>query len=194
MNQESMLRPALIGGVVLGLLSAIPLVSLMNCFCCAWVIGGGILAANLYVKGSHTAVSLGQGVILGLLTGAIGAGVDILFSLPLQFLLRGMGANYAGQIKEMLDRMAGLPPETKEALDSILLGSGQVNLFLFAAGAFFTLIIYCIMAMIGGTIGVAIFEKRKTGSPPPEAPYRPAAEPPLPPADRPPSDGTWPEK
>ncbi len=37
MNEQGMFKPALIGGVLLGVLSAIPLVSALNCFCCAWV-------------------------------------------------------------------------------------------------------------------------------------------------------------
>lgn len=52
MNQEGMLKPALTGGVLLGILSALPFVSAFNCLCCAWVIGGGMLAAHLFVSSS----------------------------------------------------------------------------------------------------------------------------------------------
>ena len=45
-------RAALIGGVTLGLLCAIPPVSFGNLFCCAWVIGGG-RAAERY-RGSRS--------------------------------------------------------------------------------------------------------------------------------------------
>src|SRR5437588_622051 len=46
------MKPALIGGVILGILSAIPFVNIPNICCCAWAIVGGIIAANIYIKNS----------------------------------------------------------------------------------------------------------------------------------------------
>ena len=70
------LRPALIGGVALGLLSAIPIVSAANICCCAWVLAGGALAAYLYIKESPTPVSIGDGALLGLFAGGFGVVVQ----------------------------------------------------------------------------------------------------------------------
>ncbi len=39
--------PALLGGLFIGMLSALPIVSVGNCCCCLWMIGGGVLAAYL---------------------------------------------------------------------------------------------------------------------------------------------------
>jgi hypothetical protein len=56
MNQApSMLKPALISGVAFGVAGAIPFVSALNCFCCALVIGSGMLASFLYSKESRAA-------------------------------------------------------------------------------------------------------------------------------------------
>lgn len=180
MNQGSMLKPALIGGVLLGILSAIPVISALNCFCCAWVIGGGVLASYLYVNSSPVAVSLGKGVVLGLLTGVIGAIVDIVFTIPLQFLLSRAGMNPLQQVAEMLEQMPNMPPETKNALRSIFSHSAGAGLVLLIAGGFITLLLYSIMAMLGGAIGVAIFEKRKPGevSDTAAGPYEPPTPPP----------------
>ena len=65
MNEDSMLKPALVGGVLLGILSALPLINYFNCICCAWVILGSVVAARLYVKDSSVPVTLGRGVALG---------------------------------------------------------------------------------------------------------------------------------
>src|SRR2546421_10383989 len=67
------MKPALIGGAVLGILSAIPFVNLPNLCCCAWAIAGGILAAHLYVKSSPAPVRPGDGAVLGVLAGGVGA-------------------------------------------------------------------------------------------------------------------------
>ncbi len=67
------LKPALIGGVVLGILSVIPFVSAVNLCCCLWAILGGMLATYLYVKNSPTPVDAGDGAVLGALAGVVGA-------------------------------------------------------------------------------------------------------------------------
>jgi len=40
------LQAPLLGGLFIGILSALPVVSWGNC-CCLWIIGGGVLAAYL---------------------------------------------------------------------------------------------------------------------------------------------------
>ena len=178
MNQEGMFKPALIGGVLLGILSALPFVNLLNCFCCAWVIGGGVLAAYLYVRDAPPVVTLGQGLLLGLLTGVIGAVVSAIFSLPFRFMLAGVGA---GVMQQVLDRIPNLPAETREAMHSAFAATG-FGVASFMIGTFFSLVVYSIVAMLGGAIGVALFEKRKpqpavdTYQPPPPPP---AAPPPI---------------
>jgi len=175
---EGMLKSALIGGVLLGVLSAVPVIKALNCFCCAWVIGGGILAAHLYVKSAPFAVTLGQGVGLGLMAGIIGAVVDTIFSIPLSILLSRMGFGMA-EMREMFERIPSLPPETREALRTVFAKGGPGVLFELLAGVF-KVIIYGLMAMMGGAIGVAIFEKRKLRPDTTQATvaYQPPTEPP----------------
>ncbi len=188
MNQDSFLKSALIGGVALGVLSALPVLSAVNCLCCAWVIGGGMLAAHLYVKDSLMPVTLGTGVLLGLLAGVIGAVVETLFTIPLHMALRG-SAVMAEQLRELADQVPNLPAESRELLRSLASGGPAVGSILFIVFAFFRLIVYGIIAMIGGALGVAVFEKRKIGPPGADVrpPYEPPpagpAPPPLPPVD-----------
>jgi hypothetical protein len=187
MNQEGMLKPAMTGGVLLGILSALPFVSLFNCLCCAWVIGGGMLAAHLYVSSSPVAVTLGRGITLGLFAGIIGAVVDTLLSIPLHLLLTRMGMSLVEQMRQALEQIPNLPAETRTTLESIFSGSGDIGIaFLIFAG--FLKVLYGIVAMLGGALGVAIFEKRKLdsgfggGQPPPQPPINipppPPSEPP----------------
>lgn len=175
-----MLKPALVGGVLIGILSAVPVISMANCICCAWVIGGGILAANLYVKASPVAVTLGRGALLGMLAGAIGAVVDTVFSIPLHMLMSGIGVNVLGQVEEILNQVQEIPAEQREALRAIFSSGPGTGVLLVLIGGMVSLVVFSVMGMAGGAIGVALFEKRKPGPPvewqPPEA-----APPPLPP-------------
>ena len=173
MNQESLLKSALIGGVALGVLSALPVISAVNCLCCAWVVAGGVLAAYLQVKNSAAAVSLGTGVLLGLITGVIGAVVDTLFSIPLTMAMSGIGMGFAEQMRQMVEEVPSMPPEARETLRSLAAGGVGVGSALFILAAFFKLFLYAVMAMIGGALGVALFEKRKPGAPGVPAAYQP---------------------
>ena len=166
MTDSRMLKPALIGGVLLGVLSSLPLINFFNCLCCAWVITGGVLAAYQYVKDSPVSVSLGGGISVGLLAGAIGAVVTGLFSIPL-YLMRG-GGGAMQHLKEAMDRMPNVPSETRDLVES-LASRSDMNIVFMIFGLLFTFIVFSIFGMVGGAIGVAIFEKRKPGSPPPDA-------------------------
>jgi hypothetical protein len=189
MKQEAMLKPALISGVLLGIVSAFPVVSALNCFCCAWVIAAGILAAHLYVKDSPQVVTLGSGLVLGMLTGIIGAIVDTLFSIPLYLLIRGSGTGMFDQFQQMLDKMPNIPSETRELLQSVFAKGSGAGILLLLLGGVFYIVIFGLAGMMGGTLGVALFEKRKAGQsdgpeapiPPPPPSYEPPTAPPPPP-------------
>ena len=165
MDQEGMLKPALIGGVLLGIASTIPLINLLNCMCCLWVVAGGMLAAHLFVKSTPVAVTLGRGVLLGLITGAIGAVVETILSIPLHLALSGVGMGFAEQMREMAERIPNLPPETRSMMRHLFAGGAGIGITFLIFGTLMRLIIYGIFAMLGGAIGVAIFEKRKPGAP-----------------------------
>jgi hypothetical protein len=156
MNEERLFKPALIGGILLGILSSLPLV---NCLCCVWVIAGGILAAHLYVKQSPISVTLGRGVSLGLLTGCIGTFVIALFSIPLQMLM-SPGSGLLDQVRQSMNQIPNVPPETRQVFESLSAHAGIIYVF----GFIFMLGFCCLFGMAGGAIGVALFEKRKPGS------------------------------
>ena len=175
MNEESLWKPALIGGVILGVLSSLPVVS---CLCCAWVIAGGVIAARVYVKSSSVPVKLGRGVQLGLLTGVIGSLVVGLFSIPKNMLMNQAG--FMDQFRQSMQQIPNIPPESRQMIEALAANSGLI----YAVELISTLGFCCLLGMVGGAIGVAIFEKRKPGdgmmSPPYQPPISPVQPPPPP--------------
>jgi hypothetical protein len=157
------LKPAVIGGVFLGLLSAIPFVNWVNVCCCAWAIIGGLLASYFYVKNSATPANAGDGAIVGAMAGGIGAVVFLVVGIPLS-LLSG-----AAMREIMINVLARLDPQQADLIrrqmamqgDSV---SGVILQSLFAA------VILLVFAVIGGLIGIPLFEKRKGGGPLPPPP------------------------
>ncbi len=151
------LRPALIGGIALGVASAIPILNFANCFCCALVIGGGALASWLYLKQVPPGGQppYGDAAILGLMTGCIGAIAGTLAALPFNLMMGSMGM--MDQVQEALET-AELPPEMAEIMSN--LASGEMTFPIIFFGMFMNLIIDSIFATIGALIGVAVFYKK----------------------------------
>ena len=140
------LKPALLGGLIVGILSAIPF---LNYCCCIWGIGGGVLAGFLYIKSAPIPVKVGEGAVLGVLTGLVGAVLYFIIGVPIAYFLSG------AQMEEAL-RTAG-----------VQLPAGVSGLMLFVLSGLIGGLILIVLAVIGGLISVPIFEKRKDGPPPP---------------------------
>jgi len=138
------LKPALLGGLIVGLLSAIPFV---NYCCCVWAIGGGALATYLYIKNSAVPVRPGDGALLGGLAGIVGGIIYFVIGIPIAYL---MGA----AAMEQAFARSGINLPLSGAL-------------LFLVSGFVGAILLVILSLLGGLIAVPIFEKRKGDVPPP---------------------------
>ena len=81
------MQPALIGGLVAGVLSALPLINFLNACCCLWVVGGGLVAAYLLQERDPNPIQVGDGALVGLMAGVVGAFVNFVLSIPVTLLL-----------------------------------------------------------------------------------------------------------
>ena len=153
------LKPALIGGVVLGILSVIPFISAGNLCCCLWAILGGMLASYLYIKNSPTPANAGDGAVLGAAAGAIGAVISVVLGVPIAWAMGPTMRNMIISLMENADpRQADIMRRQLEASGDAI-GPIIIQSLIGAALLF-------VFAIIGGLLGVVIFEKRKGGAPP----------------------------
>lgn len=155
-------KPAVIGGVVLGLLSVIPFVNWVNACCCLWAIVGGLIASYLYVKNSPTPASAGDGAVVGAIAGIVGALISLIIGIPINLL---MGNVMAGLITGMFENMN---PEQAEMMRRQM-EAGQTLPGAIVNGLI-TAVLLLIFAIIGGLIGIPLFEKRKGNVMPPPPP------------------------
>jgi hypothetical protein len=151
-------RASLIGGGVMGGLSAltvVPQVPFIRVICCIWAIIGGGLAAYLYVKNAPTPARVGDGAIVGTLSGVFGALIAFAAFLLVSFYVVDR------TLFEESIRRAGLDPE-RFSYSMIIPLVGVL-----------AIIVQVALSLVGGIIGVSIFEKRgEDGSgPPPPPPY-----------------------
>jgi hypothetical protein len=159
-------KPALIGGVLLGLLSVIPFVNALNVCCCLWAILGGMLASYLYVKNSPVPTSTGDGAIVGAIAGLIGGVISLILGIPINYAMGPTMRNLILSIFESVDR------QQAEMMRRQMEMSGDSIVGLIVNGLILAVLLF-IFSVIGGLIGVAIFEKRKGGPVPPPPPVTP---------------------
>lgn len=152
------LQPAVFGGIFIGVLSALPLISIANC-CCLWVIGGGMLAAYLMQQNHPYAVSAADGALVGLLAGIFGGILGALLSVPIEM---AMGPFQQRLLERLILSNPDVPEETRAMLESMM-ARGQ-SAVMFGIRLVFSTVIGAIFGMLGGLLGVALFKKNE---PPP---------------------------
>jgi len=159
-------KPALIGGAAIGVLSAMPLVNMGNCVCCMYVWAGSVLASYLLFR-QYAAGTLGDGALVGMFSGMLGAVVSLLLSLPFTLLMRGRFDPTEFIPSEQLE---SLPPQLLEMITG---GSAKFVLAGVAINFFINLPLFALIGTLGGLIGAAIFRKKEeqpaqwTNEPPP---------------------------
>ena len=139
--------PALLGGLFIGVLSALPIVGLGNCCCCLWVVGGGALAAYLYQQQNQAVpITVVQGARVGLFAGVVGAFVwlavhSALAPLEMRFL------------EEAVRTARDLPPELEGWLESVQSAGPTGNILEFLL----RLILGSAVSALGGIAGASYF-------------------------------------
>jgi hypothetical protein len=178
------LTPALLAGVVLGVLSSLPIVSAGNCCCGLWFVATGVLAAWLMQQNQPVAITPGDGALAGLVAGVTGTVVWAILYVPFQAVTGVWQRQFADRI---LESAGELPPNFREILESSQ-GSGRL-FFGLVFGFLFMLVVGVAFTTLGGLVG-ALIVRRDTqpppagplGPPPPMMPPPPPVVPPVPPA------------
>ena len=153
----SLTKPALMAGVLLGVLSAMPYV---NTCCLLWVAGAGVLAVYFLRTETPGLISSGTGASLGLLTGLFGS----LVWQFLEILVRlASGPEDLHQAQDEIGRIEGLPPEFVEALEKAMEFLSDPLDPVFVIVSLLTKLILCgILTTLGGVLGAYLFGKSRS--------------------------------
>mgnify|MGYP000602843796 CR=1 FL=1 len=153
--QPDKIRPAMFGGLTIALISTIPILNFINCFCCAGVILGGFVSVYFFNKAledESIRLSLNDGFSLGVMSGALGALISMI-------LKTAIGANLKQQIEKILHSPAQLPEELEEML--IQLAENMSDFVLLTIDLGLSLVINIIFASLGAIIAVSYFNKKR---------------------------------
>jgi hypothetical protein len=148
-----MIQAALLGGLFIGVLSALPIINVANC-CCLWVIAGGVFAAHLDRQNDPRPMTIGRGAFAGLVAGIVGSLVWLITSIALD----GVMAPVYQRIGDEMIRNAGdMPPDARAWLES--LGSQAGSPLRWVFGFVFHLMVGAIFATLGGTFAAMFFSR-----------------------------------
>ena len=144
----------------MGVLSALPLVSVGNACCCMWVVAGGMVAAYLLHQQPQTTIAPGDAALAGLLAGLTGAGVQLVVSVPISLMVAPFERAMLGRALELAGSM---PPEFREMVERYSRNGAEFSAGFFVArhliGLVFWMFIGGIFSTLGGLLGHEMFKK-----------------------------------
>jgi len=155
-------QPALLGGLFIGILSSLPMISALNICCCLWVVVGGLLTVYLKQQQQPEPLETAEGVLAGLLAGVIGALLSMLGSY---LMLSITGPMWQDQVRSQLESNPDVPPAVRDMVLRMLSGGGVAIMMLVV-----TLPCYAVFGSLGALLGLSFFRKKTP----------PAAQPPMP--------------
>ena len=164
-----MLQPILLGGLFIGVLSALPVISIGNC-CCLWITGGGVLTVYLAQQNTAQSIRPGRGFVLGLMAGIAGAFVWLFAAIVLDAFIAPLQER---MIDEMLRNAQDMPPNAREMIEMVAGRASSPTRFV--VGFAFQLC-GALFAGLGGLLGAMMFRRDV-----PPALGGPVLPPPLPP-------------
>jgi hypothetical protein len=162
------IQAPLLGGLFIGILSALPVISWGNC-CCLWIVSGGLLAAYLDQQNDPRPTTIGRGAFNGFLAGIIGAFVWLVVAMGLDIVLAPVRERF---VQELIRVAPDMPPDARAALESI----GTASPAGYALNFFLLLCAGGVFSTLGGMLGATFFRNDV-----PPALGGPIEPPPLPP-------------
>src|SRR5262245_27376545 len=156
MNELDWKQPALVGGVLAGILSVIPLVNLGNCCFCAWLLVGGAVAAKMLINRTPRPVRSGEGALVGALAGLIAAGVYSLIGLA--FAVFNIGQRFQEDLLLRIAEVSNDPTFQERIRKMIEESANQPQAEKLVSALIFLVIvsvIYIGFSTLGGLLGVA---------------------------------------
>jgi len=148
-----LIQPVLLGGLFLGVLSALPIISAGNC-CCLWTLGGGMLTVYLAQQQTTQRLRLIDGARLGLLAGLAGAVIWLVTAVVVDILMSPLQQR---MMDFVLRNARDIPPDARGMLESF--GREASMAARLAVGFVFQLCVQTPFAALGGLLGVAMFGK-----------------------------------
>jgi hypothetical protein len=173
-EKPSKVLPALYGGLIMGAISGLPVISIVNCFCCAGILLGGFLSVMFYkneLTPTMSPLTSSDCLQLGALAGVFGAITGTILHV---ITLLAMGDITSGIMLNIF-RNLNLPPEALDQIEERMAASGELAGLSTVISFGTSLLIDPLFGLLGGLIGFNVY---KTKGPTPPLPPPMSQQPP----------------
>jgi hypothetical protein len=144
----------LIGALVMGVLSALPIIAAGNICCCLWVIGGGVAAAYALQQSQPQPITPGDGAFVGFLAGILGAFVYIVIYVPTDVVIGPVERQIMRRVVENMSGAEGF----RNYFERSEVVVGPIR---YAISFLTMLFVGAIFSTIGGLLGALMFRRRE---------------------------------
>ena len=168
--------PVLIGGLCITAISTIPIISMLNLFCCAGVMGGAVVGVWFYKKNfpAELPFAVGDGAIIGTLSGAIGGILSaLIWAITMGIFSPEFRDRLETEIERGLQQSSFQDPATAEQVRELITQIAASPMILFLIILVGALLVYTLFGLFGGLIGGGIFKTRTLAIPQPPGQSQP---------------------
>ncbi len=163
--KPSKLAPVFIGGAAMAAISLIPVLNLVNCACCAGIMGAAVLGVWYYKKSFPEDMDfrVGDGASIGALSGIVGA---VLTTIGQLFTLGLFSPEATMRLQDEFEsafsqaELQATDPAAIESLRELFMQLAANPFALFFITLLMALVIYVGFGAIGGVIGGNIFKTK----------------------------------
>ena len=173
-ERPSKVRIALLAGAVIGAVSGIPGLNLINCCCCAGILLGGYIATYLYhqeLTEGMPPMQASDCVVLGLSAGVAGAFIGTFLELFIALAFGDVGNQLLQSMMERLidtlESSGNLPVDAADELRNQVEAAIQESKGMsgFFSNLFSNLVINPLFSMLGALIGYAMLKRKDRVTP-----------------------------
>ncbi len=162
-NSTVYFRPALFAGLIMAIINVTPGLNLLNCFCCAGLFLGGVLAVVFFKIDlpPDQAIMNIDGFYLGLWTGIFAAGFETILDITIGPYIADIKFN---MLKNLITKLLGgiqIPPDIMDQLSQAIAAAKRPGLLETLLSFFFIVVIYSIFTIFGALLASAFIQKRK---------------------------------
>ncbi|MGO9482659.1 MAG: hypothetical protein ACLP05_12895 [Candidatus Kryptoniota bacterium] len=166
-NNSVYFRPALFAGLIMSIINFVPGLNLVNCFCCAGLFVGGVLAViffNMDLPQDQPIMSI-DGFYLGLWTGIFAAGFETVLEITIGPFIADVRFRMMENLVKKLPGNVQIPGDIMDMINQAIAAAKRPLLLNTLVSFFFVVIMYSIFTIFGALLTSAFIQKQKRKQP-----------------------------
>jgi hypothetical protein len=163
-NNSLYFRPALFAGLIMAIINFAPGLDLVNCFCCAGLFIGGVLAVLFFrmdIPPDYAMMNI-DGFYLGLWTGIFAAGFETVLNITVGPFIADIKFQMLKNILKKILNGTAMPAGLMDQLSQAIAAAKRPGLFDTLLSFFLVVVVYSIFTIFGALLTTAFIQRQKS--------------------------------